>query len=123
VLVVTVGLAALAAGMPRYFGSSPVWAIPSAIAFLAAGWLGSGVGHANLPPLRRVALATVASLVGFGLLAAKVLPNTNPMWPKGGLFPSREIARVFEANRPCPDSTLVSAGFEEPSLVFLTNTS
>ena len=32
------------------------------------------------------------------------------------------IARAFEANRPCPDSVLASAGYVEPSLVFLTAT-
>jgi hypothetical protein len=116
VILVTVALAALAVGLPVYLGGFLLWSIPCAIAFLAAGWLGSGLGP-GLPPLRRIAAATVASLVAFGLLATKVLPPLDPVWP------SRAIASAFEANRPCPDSTLVSVGYEEPSLVFLTATS
>src|SRR5262249_7600474 len=73
-----------------------------------------GMGLQSLP---RVAPAPIAPLVGLGLLSAKVLPAVDAIWP------SRQIAQAFMANRPCPDSHLISAGYEEPSLVFLTATS
>lgn len=111
----TLGLAALAVGLPIYFGSVSGWGIVSAVAFLVAGWLGLGL-RGNLPPVRRIAGATVASIVAMGLLAGKVLPGIDQIWP------SRAIAATFVANRPCPDSTLVSAGYAEPSLVFLAGT-
>ena len=52
VIVVTAGLAALAIGLPIYLGHFPLWAIPCALAFIAAGWLGSGI-RVSLSPLGR----------------------------------------------------------------------
>jgi 4-amino-4-deoxy-L-arabinose transferase-like glycosyltransferase len=115
-IVVTIGLAVLAIGLPLLFAGFEPWAIPCAIALLIAGWLGSGIGP-RVQPLQRVAAATMASLVGLGLLWSKVLPAVDALWP------SRQIAEAFETNRSCPDSRLISAGYEEPSLVFLTATS
>ncbi len=112
-LLVTLALAALAVGLPLWFGHFPVWGVACAVALLAAGWLGSGI-RVRLSPLRRAIAATLASLVGIGLLAGKVLPAVDQVWP------SREIAATFRAVAPCPDSRLVSAGFSEPSLIFLT---
>ena len=115
VLAVTVGLAALAIGLPIYFDGFSGWGVVCALAFLAAGWLGSGIA-VKLSPLPRVAGATIACLIAMGLLAGKVLPEIGKLWP------AREIARAFEANRSCPNSTLTSAGYEEPSLIFLAGT-
>ncbi len=116
VIVVTVGLGALAIGLPIYLQHFSVWAIPCAIAFIAAGWLGSGI-RVSLSPLGRVAGATVAAAVAVGLLAGFVLPRLDALWP------GRQIAQAFRDSRPCPDSVLASAGYIEPSLVFLTATS
>lgn len=113
VAVVTIGLAALAIGLPLYFGDFSAWGIPAAMAFLGAGWLGTGFSAA-LPPLRRVGAMTLCSLVGIGLLATKVLPAIDPIWP------SRAIVEAFRAVAPCSDSRIVAAGYAEPSLVFLT---
>ena len=60
--------------------------------------------------------ATVAAAVAIGLLAGLVLPQLDALWP------GRQIAQAFRDNRPCPDSVLASAGYIEPSLVFLTAT-
>jgi 4-amino-4-deoxy-L-arabinose transferase-like glycosyltransferase len=117
VILVTVALAALAVGLPIYLGKWQPWAVPCGIAFLIAGWIGSGLGFTVFNQLRRVTGMAIASLVAFGLLATKVLPSLDPIWP------SRAIADAFEANRPCPDSILVLVGYEEPSLVFLAGTS
>ena len=93
VLLVTLALAALAVGLPLWFGHFPAWGIPCAAALLAAGWLGSGIA---VPPVAAPPhlAATIASLVGIGLLAGKVLPAVDQVWP------SREIARSFHALRP-----------------------
>ena len=61
--------------------------------------------------------ATVAAAVAVGLLAGFVLPRLDALWP------GRQIAQAFRDSRPCPDSVLASAGYIEPSLVFLTATS
>ena len=114
VVVVTLGLAALAVGLPVYFRMFPVWGIPAAIAFLIAGWFGIGLSG-SVPPLRRTGAMTVCSLVAIGLLAAKVLPAVDFIWP------SRAIAEAFRTAASCPDSRLVAAGYAEPSLVFLTS--
>jgi hypothetical protein len=63
-----------------------------------------------------VAGATVAAAIAIGLFSGVVLPQLDTLWP------ARQIALAFEANRPCPDSVLASAGYGEPSLVFLTST-
>jgi 4-amino-4-deoxy-L-arabinose transferase-like glycosyltransferase len=115
VIAVTLGLAALAVGLPLYFATFTIWSVPCALAVLLAGWLGSGI-LVKWPPLRRITGATLASMVAMGLFAGQVLPGVSKIWP------SREIARAFEANRPCPASRLASAGYDEPSLVFLTAT-
>jgi 4-amino-4-deoxy-L-arabinose transferase-like glycosyltransferase len=114
VVVVTAGLAALAVGLPIYLGHFQFWGIPSALAFIVAGWLGSGIG-VDLSPLRRVAGAMFASAVAIGLLAGIVLPRLDTLWP------ARQIALAFTDNRPCSDSVLAAAGYTEPSLVFLTS--
>ncbi|MDW6026220.1 glycosyltransferase family 39 protein [Mesorhizobium sp. BAC0120] len=115
VIAVTVALAALAVGLPLYFDGFSAWSIPSAIAFVAAGWLGSGI-MVTWQPLRRVVGATLASMVGMGLLAGQVLPSLDQIWL------GREVARAYSAAKPCADSKLASAGYDEPSLVFLTAT-
>jgi hypothetical protein len=45
-----------------------------------------------------------------------VFPQLETIWL------SPRIASVVDRARPCPDSVLVSAGFTEPSLVFLVGT-
>ena len=115
VIVVTAGLAALAAGLPIYLGHFQLWAIPCALAFIIAGWLGSGI-RVTLSPLAAVTGATVAAAVAMGLLAGLVLPRLDTLWP------GRQIARAFAEKRPCADSVLAAAGYGEPSLVFLTAT-
>lgn len=50
-------------------------------------------------------------------MAGIVLPQTTPYW----LTP--QITAIYNANRPCPFlSSLVTSGYNEPSLVFMTGT-
>ena len=84
---------------------------------LAAG-LVAGVVAGRLLWRRRPALALVAALGGQILWSAtlfsRVLPGVDGLWL------SRQVAVAVAALRPCPATTLVAAGYSEPSLVFLT---
>jgi len=114
--LVTVLLAAAAAGITPYLTKTVSWwGIMAAALALLAGWLGSGVKPA-LPPLPRIFLATVCSAGAFALLTTFVLPGLKPIWL------SPQIVADFEAAKPCPTSRLASAGYAEPSLVFLAGT-
>ncbi len=67
---------------------------------------------------RRTGLAAgvgAAALLYAGTYAA-VLPNIDGVWV------SRQAARAVAQVRPCPDSVVASAGYSEPSLVFLLGT-
>jgi len=67
--------------------------------------------------LRRSAAALTVGAFGLYLLAFQVVfPQLETIW----LSPL--IAEAVDHARPCPDSVLVSAGFTEPSLVFLVGT-
>ena len=67
--------------------------------------------------LRRSATALTAGAFGLYLLAFQlVFPQLETIWL------SPRIASAVVAARPCSDSVLVSAGFTEPSLVFLVGT-
>ncbi|KAA0585104.1 glycosyltransferase family 39 protein (plasmid) [Azospirillum oryzae] len=64
---------------------------------------------------RRTGLAAgvgAAALLYAGTYAV-VLPNIDGVWV------SRQAARAVEQVRPCPDSVVATAGYSEPSLVFL----
>ncbi|BCH24056.1 ArnT family glycosyltransferase [Mesorhizobium sp. L-8-3] len=115
-VLVTVLLAAVAvAAVPYVVGTISWWGILAALLILVTGWLASGIRPA-LPPLQRTVLAAAGAAVSMGLLAGLVAPALKPIWL------SPEIATQFKAVKPCPDSRLISAGYHEPSLVFLAGT-
>jgi len=115
VVIVTIGLAVIAAGvLPYTTGTFSWWGLLAALLILLAGWLGSGI--TPFAPLPRTVLAAGAAAAAFGLLTLSVIPAITPMWL------SPRIAAEFERAKPCPDSRLLSAGYHEPSLVFLTAT-
>lgn len=113
---VTLGLAAIAIGAAPYvLGSISWWGLLAALLVLAAGWLGSGIR----PPLAdpaRTGLAAACAAAALGVLSSAVVPALKPVWL------SPQIAAAFAANKPCPASRLVAAGYHEPSLVFLVGT-
>ncbi|BCH31794.1 glycosyl transferase [Mesorhizobium sp. L-8-10] len=115
-VLVTLLLAAVAvAAVPYVVGTISWWGILAALLILVTGWLASGIRPA-LPPLQRTVLAAAGAAVSMGLLAGLVAPALKPIWL------SPEIATQFKAVKPCPDSRLISAGYHEPSLVFLAGT-
>jgi len=114
-IVVSFGLAALAVLGPIYLGSGASSAgIVAGVAALTAGYF--AFPRNGQVDLRRVSYAAAASVVTYSLLFTFVAPSFQRIWV------SPRIALAFQANKPCPESRLASAGFEEPSLVFLTET-
>lgn len=112
---VTLGLAAACVGAPLYLtGSFNAWSVPAAAAVLAAGWL--AFSRQLDMPLARIGAAAAAAGIAYALLFGAIAPSLSPIW----LSP-RIMAAVRE-HRPCQDSVLASAGYHEPSLVFLAGT-
>jgi 4-amino-4-deoxy-L-arabinose transferase-like glycosyltransferase len=115
-VLVTVLLAAVAAAAAPYvLGTISWWGLLAALLILLTGWMASGIRPA-FAPLPRTALAAAGAAAAMSILAAFVAPALTPIWL------SPEIAREFKALKPCPDSRLISAGYHEPSLVFLAGT-
>ncbi len=116
VIGVSAGLAAIATGITPYFlGQYSWWGQLAGLLVFAAALLGAGMPK-DMSPLQRTGLAAAAAAAAFGVLAWKVLPPLRPLWL------SPQIAEGFEALKPCPTSRLASAGYGEPSLVFLAGT-
>lgn len=115
-VIVTAGLAAIAAGaIPFVLGTFSWWGLLAALLVLLAGWLGSGIRPPVADPAR-TGLAAAAAAAALGVLSAAVAPALKPAWL------SPQVAAAFAANKPCPASRLVAAGYHEPSLVFLVGT-
>nr|WP_269930431.1 glycosyltransferase family 39 protein [Aminobacter sp. HY435] len=113
---ISIGLAAIAFAITPYFlGYFSWWGLLAGLLVLIAARYGIGAPD-NMAPVKRVAFAAAAAAAAFGVLTAKVLPPLKPVWL------SPEIAQRFEQLKPCPSSRLVSAGYHEPSLVFLAGT-
>lgn len=114
-VVVTAGLAALCIGAPLYLnGRFLWWSIPAAAAVLAAGYFAFSTNI--LVPLRRIGAAAVFAGIAYALLFGIIAPALTPMW----LTP--RIVDAVRENRPCENSVLASAGYHEPSLVFMAGT-
>lgn len=113
---ISIGLAAIAFGITPYFlGYVSWWGLLAALLILIAARYGIGAPD-DMDPVKRIAFAAAAAAAAFGVLTTKVLPPLKPVWL------SPEIAQRFEKLKPCPSSRLISAGYGEPSLVFLAGT-
>ncbi|MCA0275374.1 MAG: glycosyltransferase family 39 protein [Proteobacteria bacterium] len=113
---ISIGLAAIAFGITPYFlGYVSWWGLLAALLVLIAARYGIGAPD-DMDPVKRIAFAAAAAAAAFGVLTTKVLPPLKPVWL------SPEIAQRFEKLKPCPTSRLISAGYGEPSLVFLAGT-
>ena len=112
---VTIGLAALCIGAPIYLSHTfSWWSIPAAAAMLTAGYL--AFSRELQVPVSRIGAAAACAGIGYALLFGVIAPSLKPIW----LSPAIEAA--VKANRPCDTTVLASAGFQEPSLVFLVGT-
>lgn len=96
-------------------GSFSFPGIIAALTALGAGIFASGLvlNHNLKRALQAAATFAIMTLV---LLTWGVVPALTPLW----LSPA--IANAFSAAKPCETSVLVSAGYAEPSLVFLVGT-
>jgi 4-amino-4-deoxy-L-arabinose transferase-like glycosyltransferase len=111
-LMLTGGMAALPAVVEKRFDPLPILLALAVLAVLAFGVVLYRRGW-----LRRSAATLTTGAFGLYLLAFHlVFPQMETIWL------SPRIADAVERVRPCPGSLLVSAGFTEPSLVFLTGT-
>jgi 4-amino-4-deoxy-L-arabinose transferase-like glycosyltransferase len=113
--IVSVGVAAAALWLHIRFGQQAgllAWpfAIGAMICALFAWWLYT-VDGAEVSLLRA---AAASILIAFALHGA-----TFPAIPR--LFPSVELGKAVR-NAGCDDPQVATAGYHEPSLVFLTNT-
>ena len=75
-------------------------------------WWRRGTQQAFAP----VAVLMIGSFLFHGMLFQFLLPSLQTVWL------SERVAAAVRGHRLCPDSPLASAGFSEPSLVFLTGT-
>ncbi|RWP47729.1 glycosyltransferase family 39 protein [Mesorhizobium sp.] len=113
--LVTTGLAVLCIAAPLYFtGTFSWWSIPAALAALGAGYL--GFSRQLQVPLARIGAIAICAGITYALLFGVIAPSLKPIWM------SREIEAAVRANRPCETTVLASAGYHEPSLVFLVGT-
>ncbi|TJW42911.1 MAG: glycosyltransferase family 39 protein [Mesorhizobium sp.] len=114
-VLVTTGLAVLCIAAPLYLsGTFSWWSVPAAAAALAAGYL--AFPRQLQVPLGRVAAIAICAGISFALLFGVIAPSLKPIWM------SPEIEAAVRANRPCETTVLASAGYHEPSLVFLVGT-
>jgi 4-amino-4-deoxy-L-arabinose transferase-like glycosyltransferase len=113
--LVTTGLAVLCIAAPLYFaGTFSWWSIPAALAALGAGYL--GFSRQLQVRLGRIGAIAICAGTTYALLFGVIAPSLKPIWM------SREIEAAVRANRPCEATVLASAGYHEPSLVFLVGT-
>jgi 4-amino-4-deoxy-L-arabinose transferase-like glycosyltransferase len=111
-LVLAGGMAALPVAVEKRFDPLSILLALGTLAVLVFGVVMSHRGW-----LRRSVAALTVGAFGLYLLAFQVVfPQLDTIWL------SPRIAAAVDRARPCPDSSLVSAGFTEPSLVFLVGT-
>ena len=100
--------------LPLYF-ERRLLAIPALLSMIAM----LSLGAAYLLVAGRSGLASLAlGLSGVAFISAATLTLADMPF----LFPSRQITSAIRPLQGCPRTELVSAGFEEPSLVFLAGT-
>ena len=63
-----------------------------------------------------IATFTALSLSVYGLTYHRILPSLDALWV------SRQMERAVRQYAPCPQTRLITAGYSEPSLVFLVGT-
>lgn len=99
--------------LPAWFGHLRPWHLLPLVGGLLA-LRGAWKLWKGLPPLTVLPLLLLGALLILPLTFADILPRTDIAWP------SRQVARILAGQ---PAGKLISAGFGEPSLPFLTGTS
>jgi len=114
--ILTIAFGVLAIVLHVKFGGEPgvaAWPfiVAAVIVALFAWWLFE-VDGAELSLLRAVAAAILVSWALFGATLASI--------PQ--LFPAQDLAKYIRFTAGCKDPQVATAGYHEPSLVFLTGT-
>lgn len=122
VVMVLWGLVTLAlAGAMPFVGQGAgvdlsIWHF-AGVLLLPALWFGLTFIHGTRRSGKQLAAVLIAALLFSGVVFGRFLPGLEPA------FVSPRLAAAFrDAAGPCPTPRLISAGFNEPSLVFLTAT-
>ncbi len=122
VVMVLWGLVTLAlAGAMPFVGAGAgvdlsIWHF-AGVLLLPALWFGLTFIHGTRRSGAQLTTVLVAALLFSGVVFGRFLPGLEPA------FVSPRLAAAFRtALAPCPTPRLISAGFNEPSLVFLTAT-
>ncbi|QND59942.1 ArnT family glycosyltransferase [Mesorhizobium huakuii] len=114
-VVVSLGLAAVCIGAPIYLTHTfSWWSIPAAAAALGTGYF--AFSRQLQVPLPRIGATAACAGITYALLFGVIAPSLKPIW----LSPA--IKQAVLANKPCDNTVLASARFQEPSLVFLVGT-
>lgn len=115
----TIGVAGIAAAIaiaPEEFGSgTPLWVVAGAAIGAAAGLLAAGLSLVRAR-IAALPIATVAALTFYSLLMWGVAPRLTQLW-----ISPRAASLVAKDGVP-GDPPVVTAGYGEPSLVFLLGT-
>lgn len=110
------GLTGAIAGFTYWLdGRFDQWAAAGAVV-AAGGFVYVGYCAAKGCAHRVVAVGAAAAFVLYAAGFGRALPQAQAPWP------SRWAAAQIAATKPCPQSVAASAGFSEPSLVFLAGT-
>lgn len=112
-----IALAAAVILLPRLLGApaSPLAVVLALLLLAAAGGAAWSLRRGRLEqiPLLLAAAAIAVAVAGFG----RLLPNLGAVWPSAAV-----AAQVAAARADCPTDNIASAGYREPSLVFLLGT-
>jgi len=114
--VITLGLSIAAVALHIAIGQQPgflAWPfLVAALIFALFAWWLYGVDGAELSLLRASAASILLSWALFGMTFAS-LPR---------LFPANDLSKYIRFTAACDDPQVATAGYHEPSLVFLTGT-
>jgi 4-amino-4-deoxy-L-arabinose transferase-like glycosyltransferase len=85
--------------------------------FVAAVIMAFGMRHAAAAsPVALTAAVAISGILMNGVVAAVVAPSLNTLWV------APRLAAAIKRHAQCPQPQAASAGFEEPSLIFLVGT-
>jgi 4-amino-4-deoxy-L-arabinose transferase-like glycosyltransferase len=87
------------------------------ITFVATVFMAFGMHHAAVAsPVVLAAAVAIPGILMNGVVAAVVVPSLKTIWV------APRLAAAIKRHAQCPQPQVASAGFEEPSLVFLVGT-
>jgi 4-amino-4-deoxy-L-arabinose transferase-like glycosyltransferase len=86
------------------------------VTLVATAIMGFALSEAAASPQVLAAAVAVAGVLMNGVVAAAVAPNLKTIWV------APRLAAAVTRDAQCPQPQVASAGFEEPSLVFLVGT-